>query len=91
MPAIRAGGAVEEAGIEEHRRDVQLALELFEERGGAIHGEERAGTDDEDDVALAAESLEQLQALLTGVEREARRGNDDGFGEWSTCNCQQPE
>ena len=29
-----------------------MPLELFEERGGAIHGKERAGADDKDHIAL---------------------------------------
>ena len=47
----QAGRAVEVAGVEEHGRDVDAALELLEQREGAVHREERAGPQDEDDVA----------------------------------------
>ena len=39
------------AGVEEDRRDVDAALQLLEQREGPVDGEERAGPQDEDDVA----------------------------------------
>ena len=58
-----ARGAVELARIEEHGGNVHLALELLEQRRGAVDGEERARPDDEDDVAkrvgVAGDALRQ--------------------------------
>ena len=46
----KSGCAVEIAGIEEDRRHKYAALELFQQREGAVDGEQRAGSVDEDDV-----------------------------------------
>ena len=43
--------AIELAGIEEHRRHVELPLELFEQGRRPIEGEERARADDKNEVA----------------------------------------
>jgi hypothetical protein len=39
--------------LEEHGRNVHLPLELLEQRRGPIDGEERTGTDYEDDAPVA--------------------------------------
>src|SRR5205085_2318986 len=42
--------AIEVAGIEENRRNINTALELLKKREGPINREERPGSQDEDDV-----------------------------------------
>src|SRR4051794_3255457 len=50
-------GAVELPRIEEHSRHLDLALELFEEGRGPVHGKECSCPHDEDDVPLGLRVL----------------------------------
>src|SRR5262245_41974071 len=56
----QTGGAVERTGVEEHGGYSDASLELFEEGERPVHGEERAGAEDEHNVEVRVALLGEL-------------------------------